>query len=289
MRRGADQAADPASRTVLKCEADHTAGRAGTATRSRCGLPRIVYYSAEFRPDRKDHKGFAMAPKIPDETIRAFSRTLYQEGLRYGFGQLDFVRLINVLMDLAAGDSAAPAPVEDGHKAPVLSYDEFKVDAFPLSSPRIRIRPADAKADVELLERWMQDDYGRHFLTSCATAQRMKVPALLGNPANEIGIVTLVDGTPIGSVAFLDLDATQARAELRKLIGVSDARGQGYAEEATALWIKYGCERLIKLNESIGFRVEGVLQDEVRIGRSRHDVLRMGLTAERFREYLFSR
>jgi RimJ/RimL family protein N-acetyltransferase len=130
----------------------------------------------------------------------------------------------------------------------------------------------------------------------------MKVPALLDNPANVIGIVTLADDAPIGSVAFLDLDSMQRRAELRKLIGVSNARGQGFAEEATTLWIKYGCERLdlekfyvstlqthlrnIRLNESIGFRVEGVLQEEVRIGNNRHDVLRMGLTATRFREHL---
>ena len=245
-----------------------------------------------------------MPPKIPDETIRAFSRTLYQEGQRYGFGQLDFVRLINMLMDMTSGTETDPAPAP-ASEAPLLSYKEYNVGAFPLSSPRVRIRRAEPKADVALLEKWMQDDYGRHFLLSCATAQRMKVPALLENPANEIGIVTLADGAPIGSVAFLDLDSIQRRAELRKLIGVPDARGQGFAEEATALWIKYGCERLdlekfyvstlqthirnIRLNELIGFRVEGILQDEIRIGKSRYDVLRMGLTAERFREHLSGR
>jgi RimJ/RimL family protein N-acetyltransferase len=243
-----------------------------------------------------------MAHKIPDETIRAFSRTIYQEGQRYGLGQIDFVRLINVLMDLASGDVRDPPPAESNHNAPVQAYSEFEVGGFPLKSRRIRIRRADSRADLALLEKWVQDEYGRHFLLSCATAQHMKVSALLENPANEIGIVTLPDESPIGSVAFLDLDSTQQRAELRKLIGVSDARGQGFAEEATTLWIKYGCEQLdlkkfyvstlqthlrnIRLNESIGFRVEGILHDEVRIGNRRHDVLRMGLTADRFREHL---
>lgn len=245
---------------------------------------------------------FTMAQKIPDETIRAFSRTIYQEGQNYGLRQLDFVRLINVLMDLASGDLADPAPARSGHCAQLPPYEELKVDKFPLASRRIRIRRAEPTADVSLLEEWMRDDYGRHFLLSCATAQRMKVTALLENPCNEIGIVTDYDESPIGSVAFLDLDTNQRRAELRKVIGVSNARGQGFAEEATSLWIKYGCEQLglekfyvstlqthlrnIRLNESIGFRVEGLLQDEVRIGTERHDVLRMGLTAERFRQYL---
>ncbi len=94
-------------------------------------------------------------------------------------------------------------------------------------------------------------------------------------------------------MAFLDVDQIQQRAELRKLIAVPAERGKGYAEEATRLWLKYGFQQLglekiyvstlqthirnIQLNEAIGFRVEGVLYNEVRIGDHRHDVLRMGM------------
>lgn len=241
-----------------------------------------------------------MATKVPDETILAFSRTISQEAHRYGFGQIDFVRLINALMDVTSSNAPAARP-SAGRSTPV-DNQSLQVDEFPLASARVRIRRADPKQDLDLLDRWMQDDYGKHFLLSCSTAQPMDLAALLANPCNRLGIVMLPDETPIGCVAFLDLDAKQRRAELRKLIGVGDARGKGLAEEATTLWIKYGCERLnvekfyvstlqthlrnIRLNESIGFRVEGVLQEEVRIGDDRHDVLRMGLTAERFRSLL---
>jgi diamine N-acetyltransferase len=76
---------------------------------------------------------------------------------------------------------------------------------------------------------------------------------------------------------------------------VTTARGKGYAEEATRLWVEYGLRRLslekiyvstlqnhipnIRLNESVGFRVEGVLRQEVLLNGVRHDVLRMGLCA----------
>jgi len=36
----------------------------------------------------------------------------------------------------------------------------------------------------------------------------------------------------------------------------------------------------MKLNEKIGFQVEGLLRNEVLIGGRRHDVLRMGMTSE---------
>ena len=41
-----------------------------------------------------------------------------------------------------------------------------------------------------------------------------------------------------------------------------------------------GVEGNIRLNEDLGFRVEGVLRNEVLIDGTYHDVLRMGLWAE---------
>ena len=108
--------------------------------------------------------------------------------------------------------------------------------------------------------------------------------------------MTLLDDRPIGVMAFLDHNVTQNRAELRKLIGDPESRGRGLAEEATRLWVAYGMLTLglekvyvstlqthianIKLNEDIGFKVEGLLRNEVLIDGKRHDVLRMGIWQE---------
>ena len=103
----------------------------------------------------------------------------------------------------------------------------------------------------------------------------------------------LHDDRPIGAMGFLKHDYTQHKAELRKLIGDPDLRGQGYAREATRLWIQYGLQgmglkkiylntletnlRNIRLNEELGFKVEGILRNEVMIDGRTHDVVRMGL------------
>jgi len=235
-----------------------------------------------------------MSDSIPRETIGAFAKTICAEARKYGFGQIDVVRLINAMMDLSAEDAfqrPESIPVAD------MDWQEAHVDRFPLRSKRLRIRRADPERDTELLDEWMKDQYGRHFLLSCATAQAMELEALLTNTNNEVGIIIGSDDQPIGAVAFLDIDMIQMRAELRKLIGVPDARGHGYAEEATRLWIEYGVTKLeldkiyvstlqthlrnIQLNESIGFKVEGLLQREVLISGERHDVLRMGLCVDR--------
>jgi len=108
--------------------------------------------------------------------------------------------------------------------------------------------------------------------------------------------VTLMDDTPIGAVAFLNYDVMQFKAELRKLIGEPNMRGKGLGKEATRLWIRYGTETLdlkkiylntldtnirnIRLNEEIGFRVEGILRNEVFVDGKYKDLLRMGLWRE---------
>ena len=231
----------------------------------------------------------AMNKAIPPETIDTFARTIFREARNYGFGQLDFIRLVNALLDFPDdGTHEQPAREAEGTepRGPV------HINTFPLRSDRLSIRLSNASIDFDLLSRWIDDEYGRHFLLSSSTAQSTNLDDLLENPQNKVGIV-LEDGEPIGAVAYLDIDAKQRRAELRKLIGQKSARGKGFAEEATRLWIRYGIESLglekiyvstlqthlrnIQLNESIGFRVEGVLQREVLIDGERYDVLRMGL------------
>lgn len=236
-----------------------------------------------------------MSDSIPKQTIQTFARTICAEAKKYGFEQIDMVRLINEMMDVSSAQTysprearAEPNPVDGG----------WQVREFPLASDRLRIRRADADEDKILLENWMADHYGRHFLLSSATAQSMDLDALLSHARNDVGIVLGNDDEPIGAVAFLDIDQQQKRAELRKLIGAPAARGQGFAEEATRLWIHYGGKvlglqkffvstlqthlRNVQLNESIGFRVEGLLQREVLIAGERHDVLRMGLCYDEF-------
>lgn len=240
-----------------------------------------------------------MTKKIPTDTIAAFARSIAKEGSRYGFQQVDFVRLVNALLDGVSdsGAEAAGGPTE----AAVSKLGGMHVETFPLRSERLEIRPADPERDVDLLAQWLDDEYGRHFVLSSSSAQPADPHSLLSNPANRVGIV-LLESRAVGAVAFLDIDELQQRAELRKLIGDPSARGQGIAEEATRLWIYFGGRMLgiqkfyvstlqthlrnIQLNEAIGFRIEGMLQSEVAIDGARYDVLRMGLLFSEFAERL---
>jgi RimJ/RimL family protein N-acetyltransferase len=238
---------------------------------------------------------------IPDLTIDTLSRSFFKEAARYGFGHLDYVRFVNCLLDLAMqnGTSVAPTDAPPPQSADVNQACDNRPTAeailadLPLRGERVTLRACDPDRDLVLFDRWLADEAGRHFLLSRSTSKQVDIRDIIHTQDCVLGIITLPDSTPIGSVAFLDYDRGQAKAELRKLIGEPAQRGKGLAKEASALWIRYGLETLglrkiylntldthirnVRLNEDLGFRVEGVLRNDVLIDGTYHDVLRMGL------------
>jgi len=231
-----------------------------------------------------------MDNQIPLATIQTLARSVFKEAAKYGFSQLDVIRLVNELMDNCTAQEREIAEPTGNHEEPTVMTSGTA--GLPLSSKRLMIRSFDAESDIALLNTWLSDKYGRHFVLSSTAAQSISIDELVFGERNHLGIITTLEQKPIGALAYLDHDDGQRRAELRKLIGDSEYRGKDLAEEATRLWIAYGLDALkldkiyvstlqanlgnIRLNERIGFQVEGLLRDEVLIDGVRHDVLRMG-------------
>jgi RimJ/RimL family protein N-acetyltransferase len=175
-------------------------------------------------------------------------------------------------------------------------HDSPALLRMPLDGDEIRIVEFEAAQHKDLLEKWIADKNGRYFLLSRITAKTLSTGDIINDEQNILGIITLADGTPIGMLAFLDLDRWQHKAELRKLIGEVQHRQKGFAKKATQLWIRYGISGLglkkiyvntldtnlrnIRLNEELGFRVEGILRKECYFDGEYHDILRMALHSE---------
>ena len=234
---------------------------------------------------------------ISDRTIEAMARGFYKEAASYGFKQVDYVKFANVLLDLSMrqngkndGKSAEDAEREIPRRKP-----KSAVRNLPLVGERVKVRAFDRR-DLGLVRRWLEDPHGRYFLLSRTTARSLDPEELLTRKDSVVGVITLLDGSPIGLLAYLDVDRTQRKAELRKLIGEPAHRGKGLAHEATRLWIDYGLSTLglrkiyvntldtnirnIKLNRELGFKVEGLLRDECFFDGRYHDIIRMALWAD---------
>lgn len=231
---------------------------------------------------------------IPELTVETLARSFFKEATGYGFQQIDYIRFVNLLLDCSMDyDKVNQQKESTLIKEIEQPNNNYHLTNLPIKSERLFIRSYKPNEDSELFKTWLNDEAGRHFLLSQVTAKTQDFDELVADETNIIGVITLHDSTPIGSVAFLHHDSYQKKAELRKLIGEVNMRGKGLAKEATKLWINYGLTvlgikkiylntlnthiRNVKLNEELGFKIEGILRNEVFFDNRYHDVLRMGL------------
>ena len=231
---------------------------------------------------------------IPNETLEAIARSFFKESVGYGFRQVDYLRFVNLILDISMKNGVTGAQASP--KVMPAARQPGAVSTMPLSGEGIEIRKYGARSDGALFEKWMKDTHGRHFLLSRITAEPLEPRQLLWAESTILGVITLSGGSPIGLMAFLDFDRNQQKAELRKLIGEAEHRGKGYGKQATELWIQHGIAGLglkkiylntletdvrnIRLNEELGFKVEGILRNECFFDGEYHDILRMALLVE---------
>jgi RimJ/RimL family protein N-acetyltransferase len=110
-----------------------------------------------------------------------------------------------------------------------------------------------------------------------------------------LGVETTDDGAHIGNIWLWDINTVDRKAEVRVLFGDEAARGRGYGSEAIRLLadLAFDTMRLHRLYafvfsinprakrafEKAGFRSEGVLRQERRVGDEYVDVYLLGQLA----------
>ena len=230
---------------------------------------------------------------ISNVSIETIARSIFKEADELGFKRENYVALANLILDKAIHNELHYITTDAGF--PKYPDDSLPVD-FPLKSDKIIIRKFENQSDREFFESWLDDEIGRYFLKTRVSPREYSTDDLMDKDADLLGMITLPDGKPIGVMAFLDFDAPQKKAELRKLIGDAEYRGRGLGKEATKLWLNFGTATLgltkiylntletnvrnIKLNQELGFQIEGILRDELIVDGNSMDILRMALVVD---------
>lgn len=228
---------------------------------------------------------------LSDVTIRTIAASFIKQARKYGFTLNDYVKFTNYLLEEAI-NSSNQKRTESTPK--YINSHRLKL---PLQTERLIIRETLRK-DLTLVKKWLSDKEGRFFLLSRIINPSETIEEIFDSENNVLGIICLKNKTPIGLIAYLNIDTHSKKAELRKLIGVTKERGKGYGNEATKIWIEYGLFSLdlekiylttintdiknIRINESLGFRIEGLLRNELLIDGEYYDVLQMSLLKEWF-------
>ncbi len=227
--------------------------------------------------------------EIRQKTVDALARGLYGEASKYGLQRSEIIHFVNKLLQLSMQDDKESSE----ETLPATDPSATAATTLPLQDKELSIRSCNPDTDCTLLQSWLKDAQGQYFLRYRLTAQTITISQLIESIEHVPGIIMLNNTTPIGCVAFLDHDRMQQKAELRKLIGEPEMRAKGYAKRATRLWINYGLSGLglkkiylntlgnnirnIRINEQLGFSVEGILRNEVFSEGKHQDIIRMGL------------
>lgn len=228
-----------------------------------------------------------------EQMLKLVTKAFYNELTNYGVRSGEIVRVASHLLDnLMQRHHPLGEDVEYYNRIFTLldvedAWDERRV----LTVQGVSLRPLEAGLVSEVWE-WLGSAQVRDSFMPRFPANRADLQAYFATRAREyFGIY--YSGQPVGIIGAESYDADAAKLEMRKLIGKPGLRGKGIGKRATFAFLYYAFMRLnvnkvyihsadvnirnIGLNSRFGFEVEGVFQDEFRVGAKRQHVVRMAL------------
>lgn len=169
-----------------------------------------------------------------------------------------------------------------------------------LSTDKIYLRHITLE-DTEMVLRWRNSDLVKQYfiyredITADEHINWMQTKVKTGKVCQFI-IYLKESNMPIGSVYLQSIDDVHKNAEYGIFIGDVDALGKGYGSDAANLALEYAFDvlklhkvylrvlnnndRAIKSYEKVGFKVEGILKEEIFIDGDYIDVVRMAVVKE---------
>ncbi len=218
--------------------------------------------------------------------LNALAKSIFSETIEMGFNSNDYVKLMNEILDMTMKSEISPTNnTESEEKNFQLKRD------LPITTDHLIIRDYNSATDKKVIVKWFEEENNKLFLLSTTAKSNLEIDTIVNNERNLFATITLLNKTPIGLLALINIDRKNSKGEMRKMIGEVSERGKGYAKEATKLWLKYCSEVLdinkiyintietniknITINRHLGFQVEGLLKKECVINDVEHDILRM--------------
>lgn len=242
--------------------------------------------------------------------FRTISRSLIRQLCENGFDLAEAVDLINEMLgevvslglkkysqadDATRSQEPAGGGPPGGRHAAAGDLEALKGNGKVDIDDGAYIRPL-RKSDCSTLRTWQADP---EIAASLAGSRLQQVLASQDDwdsqrQFNDLFVICRKDDEQVvGLLGFTAIDRETKQAEFSKMIGEPSERGKGRARGATKALLSYGFDvlglnriylhtldghlRNIKLNQSLGFQFEGLLQQAVLIDGKLRDVAVMAL------------
>ena len=256
----------------------------------------LITASVEHTEYERTERRKALYRVLANNIIRQLRETGY-----VGHELLEFAgEVMQAIMDNGWDEQPIPPLAEPASRMVAPLKLETGESGRPLIRGERALLRAPIAADREYLASWQTDPLVRNSLIPPVLRY---VTDHLSDSAPNVERADFIvcdpeTGKPVGLVSLHDIDRRVQQAALGKMIGDPAYRGKGVAHEATKLILTYGFEILalhriylqtlggsmknIKLNERLGFRFEGVLEDAAISEGRRADVILMAMLRSEF-------
>ena len=124
-----------------------------------------------------------------------------------------------------------------------------------LTSERLRLKPID-KNDIEWMRQARNANRENFLDTSPITVEQQRQwyeRYVATEGRDQMFIIQLKDGTPIGTIAIYNIDVASRTADLGRFLLLEEFRHKGYATEAVQCLLDYATQviRLYKIRVSV--------------------------------------
>lgn len=230
-----------------------------------------------------------------EQMLRLVARSFYRELINYGVTVNDVLTVAGHLLDNVVQKDCPPGSSCDYYNRLFTVTDirdEWR-ERERLSVGEVSIVPT-AGDHLPLIAEWLSTPAIRDNFYPPFPDTEAELSSYLREPARRYFTI-LHDEVPVGLIGAEDIDHASEKLEMRKLVGDPRLHGAGIGKHATFLFLYYAFVLLkfrkvyiysldinmrnLNLNGRFGFELEGVFFEDVLIGDSLRDVVRMALTA----------
>jgi RimJ/RimL family protein N-acetyltransferase len=225
--------------------------------------------------------------------LKLVSKGFYRELINYGVGRQEIMRVASHLLDNLLTHWDAPGRDAEYYNRLFRIED---VDDRWASERRLRVEDVELRpvelCDIPLVARWLREPTVRHNLVPAFPDDEGALRAFFTERDHAFFTIRY-GGEHVGLIGADNIDETCGRLEMKKFVGNPAMHGKGIGKRATFAFLYYAFMlrdvhkvyihsrevnvRNINLNARFGFELEGVFFEEVRIGDTRQDIVRMAL------------
>lgn len=229
-----------------------------------------------------------------DQMLKLVSKGFYKELVNYGVKREEIIRVASHLLDnLITKEKIKGGGAEFYDHLFTLNdvVDEWN-EHQQIAVQNIRLRPLDSRL-IPTISDWLGRRGVRElFVPPFPESEASLRTHLLETPSNRYFTIEC-DGHAVGIVGGENIDLPNGNMEMKKLVGDADSRGKGIGKKATFAFLYYAFKilgshkvyvhsrdiniRNINLNSKFGFILEGIFLEDLRVGDSYQDVVRMAL------------